>query len=230
MNSSFFHHGIQACYEKHENERVVSKSAIKILNPNIWTNCAGEMHKILSRLGLPVKSVLEVLNSDAMYEFCNITILLNVQVIRWFFVVMSGKTFYFRTDNLGIFDFFQRCIWREKETGQEKFGKLKFCLVQNVFENCGRNMFVQGIIQFTSRLSEKKARLYFLEKGVTAINPEGIKMHMAIILAAMRLYEDKHYVEKTEWGQLSLGGGFRDYKRILNESFNAYYDLKAKRI
>ena len=163
-------------------------------------------------------------------EFCNITILLNVQVIRWFFVVMSGKTFYFRTDNLAIFDFFQRYIWREKETGQEKFGKLKFCLVQNVFENCGQNMFVQGIIQFTSRLSEKKARLYFLEKGVTAINPEGIKMHMAIILAAMRLYEDKHYVEKIEWGQLSLGGGFRDYKRILDESFNAYYDLKAKRI
>ena len=80
-------------------------------------------------------------------------------------IVMSGKTFYFRTDNLGIFDFFQRYIWREKETEQEKFGKSKFCLVQNVFENCGQNMFVQGIIQFTSRLSEKKARLYFLEKG-----------------------------------------------------------------
>ena len=89
--------------------------------------------------------------------------------------------------------------------GQEKFGKLKFCLVQNVFENCGQNMFVQGIIQFTSRLSEKKARLYFLEKGV---NPEGIKMYMAS----------------------SPGSGFKDYKRILDESFNAYYDLRAKRI
>ena len=37
-------------------------------------------------------------------------------------------------------------------------------------------------------------------------------------------------LKKIEWGQLSLGGGFRDYKRILDESFNAYYDLKAKRI
>ena len=70
MNSSFFHHGIQACYEKHGDERVVSKSAIKILNPNIWTNCSDEMHKILSRSGLPVKSVLEVLNSDAMFLKC----------------------------------------------------------------------------------------------------------------------------------------------------------------
>ena len=56
-------------------------------------------------------------------EFCNIIIPLNVQGIRWFFiVVMSGKTFYFRMDNLGIFDFFQWYIWREKEMGQEKFG------------------------------------------------------------------------------------------------------------
>ena len=70
MNSSFFHHGTQSCYEKHENESVVSKSAIKVLSPNIWTNCAGEMYKILSRSGLPVESVLKVLNSDAMFFKC----------------------------------------------------------------------------------------------------------------------------------------------------------------
>ena len=70
MNSSFFHHGIQACYEKHEDERVVSKSAIKILRPNIQTNCSDEIHKILSCSGLVFRSVLAVLNSNAMFLKC----------------------------------------------------------------------------------------------------------------------------------------------------------------
>ena len=70
MNSSFFHHGTQACYEKHENESVVSKSAIKLLSPNIWSNCVGEMFKILNRSGLAAKNVLKVLNSDAMFFKC----------------------------------------------------------------------------------------------------------------------------------------------------------------
>ena len=43
---------------------------IKILNPNIWTNCLDEMHKILSSSGLLVKSVLAVLNSNAMFLKC----------------------------------------------------------------------------------------------------------------------------------------------------------------
>ena len=130
-----------ACYEKHGDESVVSKSAIKIWNPNIWTNCSDEMHKILSRL--LVKSVLRVLNSDAMFLKC-----------------------------------FHHLITRTK-----------------CFE------YLNSFLAL-----------------------------MEIILAAMRLYEDKHYVEKIEWGQLSLGGSFRDYKRVLDKSFNAYYDLKAKRI
>ena len=134
------------------------------------------------------------------------------------------KTVLFHTDNSNIFDFFQRYIWREKEMGQEKFGQLKFCLVQKYVRELWTEYVCTWDIQFTSRLSEKKSQTLGCNGDKSRRN------YMPIILAAMRLYEDKHYVEKIEWGQLSLGRGFIDYKKILDESFNAYYDLKAKRI
>ena len=135
---------------------------------------------------------------------------------------MSGKTFYFTAlycKRSAAFFFVFR---------HELNSDVKFFTVHHVKSK----MIINGVVQFKVQKTEKKARVYLSKNGITIKCLRSVSQDLPCLLIKMKHNE----VELTddifwhEFGMLNIGGGYREYKHIVNEAYDVFMLIKQKKL
>ena len=135
---------------------------------------------------------------------------------------MSGKTFYFTAlyckRSAAFFFAFPR----------ELNSDVKFFTVHHVKSK----MIINGVMQFRVRKTENKARVYLSKNGITIKYLRSVSQDLPRLLIKMK-YNRMELTEDIFWhefGMLSIGGGYRKYKHIVNEAYHVFMLIKQKKL